>query len=138
MSKMAVVYFSASGNTKKVAENLSQELSAELFRIEAKQPYSEEDLNWRDINCRANSEQKDPAARPEIANGIDLADYDEVYLGYPIWWGTLPKIINTFIETGVLNGKTIHAFCTSGSSSIDDSVAALEKYGLDVKDGKRY
>ena len=91
-----------------------------------------------DENCRANREQKDVNARPAIKNTIDLAEYDEVYLGYPIWWGTLPKIINTFIETGALNDKKIPAFCTSGSSSIDTSIAALKDLGLNVEDGKRY
>lgn len=138
MSKTAIIYFSATGATKSAAETIAAETQADIFEIEPAEPYSEEDLNWRDENCRANREQKDADARPAIKNTIDLAEYDEVYLGYPIWWGTLPKIINTFIETGALNSKKIHAFCTSGSSSIDTSIAALRDLGLNVEDGKRY
>jgi flavodoxin len=89
------------------------------------------------MNCRANREQNDPTARPEIANEINLDGYDKVYLGYPIWWNTLPKIINTFVETHALDSKEIVAFCTSGSSSIDTSISALKEYGLNIIDSKR-
>ena len=135
--KTAVVYFSASGITKRIAKTIAEEQGADLFEIEPKTPYTNDDLNWRDMGCRANREQNDASARPEIANGINLDSYDEVYLGYPIWWNTLPKIINTLIETHALDGKEIVAFCTSGSSSIDTSVSALKEYGLNIVNSKR-
>ena len=138
MDKSAVIYFSASGITKRIANSLAKNVGADIFEIEAKTAYTDDDLNWRDMGCRANREQQDPSARPEIQKEIDLSNYDTIYLGYPIWWDTLPKVINTFVETGALNGKKVFAFCTSGSSSIDTSVSALKKYNLDVVASKRF
>lgn len=138
MEKSAVVYFSQTNNTKKVAEIIKNETSSDIYEIKAKNPYSEEDLDWTIRDSRANLEQNDPEARPEIETEIDLSAYEKIYLGYPIWWGTIPKIINTFIETGALNGKEIVAFCTSGSSGIEESLNALNSYGLNVLDGYRF
>lgn len=113
-----VVYFSASGNTKIVAQALA---------IEAKQVYTDDDLNYRQDNCRANVEMKTPDVRPEIANDLSAVnDKENVYLGFPIWWGTAPRIIQTFIESYNLEGKNIYLFCTSGGSSIDKSLSDMK------------
>ncbi len=138
MEKSAVVYFSQTNNTKKVAEVIKNKTNSDIFEIRAKNPYSEEDLDWTISDSRANLEQNDPEARPEIETEIDLSAYEKIYLGYPIWWGTVPKIINTFIETDALNGKEVVAFCTSGSSGIEGSLNVLKGYGLNVLDGCRF
>ena len=138
MEKSAVVYFSQTNNTKKVAEVIKNKTNSDIFEIRTKNPYSEEDLDWTISDSRANLEQNDPEARPEIETEIDLSAYEKIYLGYPIWWGTVPKIINTFIETDALNGKEVVAFCTSGSSGIEESLNTLKGYGLNVLDGRRF
>ncbi len=122
-----IVYFSASGNTKIVARALAKKLDAQALAIEAKQVYTDDDLNYRQDNCRANVEMKTPDARPEIANDLSAVnDKENVYLGFPIWWGTAPRIIQTFIESNNLEGKKIYLFCTSGGSSIDRSFSDLK------------
>ncbi len=102
-------------------------------------PYTSEDLNYNS-DCRANSEQQDDSARPEFEPvSANISNYDTVFIGYPIWWGTMPKIINTFLETYDLSGKTIMPFCTSGGSGIDASVSSIRSIcpNADVKDGMR-
>ncbi len=90
--------------------------------------YTEEDLNYNDDSCRANVEMNDPESRPAISNTIEnLSDYDTIYIGYPIWWGSLPRIMNTFLDTYDFSGKTIVPFCTSGSSSISQSVSVIRE-----------
>ena len=122
-----IVYFSASGNTKIVARELAKKLDAQDLAIEAKQVYTDDDLNYRQDNCRANVEMKTPDVRPEIANDLStINDNDNVYLGFPIWWGTAPRIIQTFIESYKLKGKSIYLFCTSGGSSIDRALSDLK------------
>ncbi len=122
-----IVYFSASGNTKIVARTLAKKLDAQDLAIKAKQVYTNDDLNYRQDNCRANVEMKTPDARPEIANDLSAVnDKENVYLGFPIWWGTAPRIIQTFIESYNLEGKKIYLFCTSGSSSIDRAFSDLK------------
>ena len=104
------------------------------------QPYTSQDLDYSDESCRANQEQKDPAARPRIAGQpLDLSQYGTIYLGYPIWQGTAPRIINTFLDSYDLTGKTIRPFCTSGSSGIETSVADIRAAapGVDVTAGLR-
>lgn len=138
-SKSLVVYFSATGTTKALAEKVAEAAGAELCEIVPKIPYTSEDLNYNS-DCRANSEQQDDTARPEFEPlAVNVGDYDTVYIGYPIWWGTMPKIINTFLETYDLSGKTIMPFCTSGGSAIGSSVAAIRNLcpNADVKDGMR-
>ncbi len=127
-SNIAVVYFSVTGNTKTVAGYIKEELNADLFEIVPKQEYVDADLNYNDRNTRATKEQDSKNARPEIKNDIDVSKYDIVLLGYPIWWGDCPRIIQTFIETGKLNGKTVIPFCTSGSSGISGSESTLKTY----------
>lgn len=109
-----------------------KELDADLIEIEPENPYTAEDLNYNSDNCRANQEQNDDNARPVIANEINVDDYNTIYLGYPIWWGTVPKIILTFLDTHNLDGKTVIPFCTSGGSGISRSQRDLENYSQNI------
>ena len=119
MSKKLVAYFSASGVTAKVAETLAEAIGADIFEIEPKVPYTEVDLNWMDKKARSTIEMNDPASRPEIAVKRDnMKDYDTIFVGFPIWWYVAPTIINTFLESYDLTGKTIIPFATSGGSDI--------------------
>lgn len=119
MSKKLVAYFSASGTTKKAAERLAKATGADLFEIKPKVPYSSADLNWMDKKSRSSVEMSDPSSRPEIAEKIpNLADYDTVFLGFPIWWYVAPRIINTFVESYDFTGKTLVPFATSGGSGM--------------------
>ena len=118
-----VVYFSCTGNTKAVAEEVAAQTGSELHEI-----VPEEDLNYNNDNCRANIEMNDPESRPAISNTIEnFSEYDTIYIGYPIWWGSLPRIMNTFLDTYDFSGKTIVPFCTSGSSSISQSVSVIRE-----------
>ena len=126
--KSIVVYFSCTGNTKAVAEEIAAQTGSDLHEIVPEEPYTEEDLNYNDDNCRANAEMNDPESRPAISNTIEnLSDYDTIYIGYPIWWGSLPRIMNTFFDTYDFSGKTIVPFCTSGSSSISQSLSVIRE-----------
>ncbi len=138
MSKL-VTYFSYSGVTKRRAENLAKENSAETFEIKAKVPYSSADVNWQDKSSRNVIEYNDKASRPEIETMPDLSSVDEIWIGYPIWWYTHPRIINTFFDQADLKGKKIHLFATSSSTGIEGSVKELrETYpDVDIIDGKR-
>ena len=138
--EVAIVYFSATGNTKEVAEMIQEVTQGDLIEIVPKEEYTSEDLDYSNDDCRANQEQNDENVRPEIANQIEVSHYDTIYLGYPIWWGDVPKIILTFLDTYDLSGKTVIPFCTSGGSSIDISVNTLREYQSDVNwmDGKRF
>ena len=125
--RVLVAYFSATGNTENIAEHLVSILDADLYEIVPEVPYTSEDLNYSNSDCRANQEQNDPTARPAISGGVEnLEDYEVVFLGYPIWWGDAPKIISTFLETYDFDGKTIVPFCTSGSSGIGSSARNVE------------
>ena len=112
-----VVYFSATGTTRGVAEKIAALTGADLQEIVPAQPYTAEDLNYNDRTTRATVEQNTPDARPEIANEISLDGYTTVYLGYPIWWGQAPRILSSFVESHDFTGMTVIPFCTSGSSS---------------------
>ena len=138
-SNTVVLYFSATGNTKSIAKRIAKESNSDIIEIIPKEKYKSEDLDYNS-DCRANREQNDSNARPEIENNIDITKYDTIYLGYPIWWGTNPKIILTLLDTYDFNGKTIIPFCTSGSSDISKSVNDLRDYksNLTIKDGKRF
>ena len=111
-----VVYFSATGTTRGIAEKIASLTGSELVEILPAQPYTTEDLNYNDHTTRATVEQNTPEARPEIANDISLEGYTTVYLGYPIWWGQAPRIMSTFVESHDFTGITVIPFCTSGSS----------------------
>lgn len=132
-SKIAVVYFSASGTTARVAETIADETGGSLIEIVPKEKYTDADLNWNDKNSRTTKECNDKNSRPEIANNIDIDNYDVIYLGYPIWWGDAPHIILTFMDTYNLDGKTVIPFCTSGGTSIGGSMNTLKDYNKNVK-----
>ena len=121
-----VVYFSATGTTRGVAEKIALLTGADIIEIIPAQLYTSEDLNYNDRSTRATVEQNTTDARPEIANDISLDGYATVYLGYPIWWGQAPRIMSTFVENHDFSGVTVIPFCTSGSSDIgqsDDTLA---------------
>ena len=119
MSKKLVAYFSASGVTAKVAERLSESIGADLHEITPKVRYTDADLDWRDKTSRSSIEMSNPASRPEIERIRDnMKDYDTIYLGFPIGWYIAPTIINTFLESYDLTGKTIVPFATSGGSGM--------------------
>ena len=139
MNRKLVAYFSASGVTAKVAETLSETIGADLFAIEPKVPYTKADLDWMDKNSRSTLEMKDPASRPEIARVRDnMEEYDKVFVGFPIWWYVAPTIINTFLESYDLTGKTIIPFATSGGSGMGKTNEKLMPSckGAKLLDGK--
>ena len=119
MNKKLVAYFSASGVTAKVAQTLAEAIDADIFEIAPKVPYTRADLNWMDKNARSTIEMNDPTSRPEIeAKPGNMNEYDIVFVGFPIWWYVAPTIINTFLESCNLTGKTIIPFATSGGSGM--------------------
>lgn len=137
--KTLVAYFSASGVTARKAKGLAEDLNADLHEIKPAVPYTEADLNWMDKNARSTVESKDPESRPELAeSNFDPSDYEEIYIGFPIWWYTAPRIINSFLESGDFSGKAIHLFATSGGSGIQKSLEDLRKTypDLKIKDGE--
>ena len=139
-SGVLVVYFSCTGNTKKSAEKIAALTGGDIYEIGPAEPYSAADLNYNNDDCRANREMNDPTARPAIGGGkADISGYDTVIIVYPIWWGTMPRIINTFIDSCELSGKTVLPFCTSGSSGISRSVSDIKAAAptADVRDGLR-
>ena len=117
-----VVFFSATGTTKGVAEKIAALENADLYEIKAAQEYTDDDLNWHDSSSRTTKEQNDSSARPEIGSEpISLEGYSKIYVGYPIWWGEEPRIMDTFAESYDFTGKTLIPFCTSGGSGIGRS-----------------
>ena len=119
MSKTLVAYFSASGTTAKVAAALADAVGADIFEIVPKTPYTEADLDWRNSKSRSSVEMNDPHSRPDISGCCpNMDEYDTVFVGFPIWWYLAPTIINTFLESYDLSGKTIVPFATSGSSGM--------------------
>ena len=139
-NKIAVVCFSGTGNTMEYAKMIADITGADLFEIIPAEEYTREDLNYRDENCRANMEQNNPDARPEIKNDLSsIKGYKTIYLGHPLWWGTNPRIIQTLLDKYDLSGATIYTFCTSGGSSIERSISDLQTLYPDLKivTGKR-
>ena len=139
MSKKLVAYFSASGTTKKAAERLAKAAGADLFEIKPVVPYTSADLNWMDKKSRSSVEMNDPDSRPEIAETMpNMADYDTVFIGFPIWWYVAPHIIHTFVESYDFSGKTLVPFATSGGSGMGKTVDELRKLcpNADWKAGK--
>ena len=139
MSNKLVAYFSASGVTAKVAETLAEAIGADIFEIEPKVTYTKADLNWMDKKARSTIEMSDPASRPEIDVKRDnMKDYDTIFVGFPIWWYVAPTIINTFLESYDLTGKTIIPFATSGGSGIGKTNERLAPSckGAKLLDGK--
>ena len=139
MSRKLVAYFSASGVTAKVAENLSDALGADLFEIVPRVRYTKSDLDWRDKTSRSTIEMNDPSSRPEIESlRENVAEYDTIYVGFPIWWYVAPTIINTFLESYDFADKTIIPFATSGGSGMGKTNEKLEPScpGATLKNGK--
>lgn len=136
-----VVYFSRTNNTEKIANYIIDYTDSDSYEIEATVPYSDADIAYNNSSCRANQEQNDKTARPEIANPIESLDsYDVIYLGYPIWWGEEPRIIDTFLESYDFSDKTVIPFCTSASSEITTSeknISNLVDIGNQLE-GKRF
>lgn len=137
--KTLVVYFSATGTTAKVAQTIADVTNGKLYEIVPQQAYTSEDLNWNNRQSRSSVEMNNPQARPALKNAkTDVAAYDIIFIGYPIWWDLAPRIINTFIESYDLKGKTLVPFATSGGSGISNSVRELRKTypNLEWQDGK--
>ena len=137
--KSLVVYFSCSGVTKKTAELLSDVAGADLFEIRPEVPYTKADLDWMDKKSRSTVEMNDPSSRPAIADKVEhMEQYDTVYVGFPIWWYVAPTIINTFLESYDMTGKTIIPFATSGGSDIGKTNERLAPSckGAKLMDGK--
>lgn len=127
MAKTLIAYFSVSGNTAKVAHEIAQATGGKLFSIDPEKAYTNADIRWTDKNSRASLENSDASSRPEIANKVeDMAQYDTLFLGFPIWWHTFPKIILSFIESYDLKGKYIIPFATSGGSNIEQAQKELK------------
>lgn len=127
-SRILVAYFSATNTTEGVAEHIANGLGADLYEIVPEEPYTDADLNYNDNNSRSTIEMNDPAARPAISGSVEnMEQYDIVFIGYPIWWGDAPRIVNTFVESYDFSGKTMIPFCTSGGSGIGSSGANLEQ-----------
>lgn len=121
-----VAFFSASGRTRKAAQKLASELGADIFEIAPEVAYTKADLNWMNKKSRSSIEMSDKTIRPKM-NGetVDISKYDEIYVGFPIWWYVAPTIINTFLENYDFSGKTIRLFATSGGSKFGNTVAEL-------------
>lgn len=134
MGKTLVAYFSASGKTAKVAEKLAAKVGADLYEIKPTVKYTKADLNWMDRKSRSSIEMNDKSFRPEIITGdVDVAPYDTIYLGFPIWWYVAPTIINTFLEAYDFSGKKIILFATAGSSDFGNTTAELKPSAKDAE-----
>ena len=139
MRKTLVAYFSASGTTRRAADKLAKAAEADLYEIRPAVPYTRADLDWMDKKSRSTLEMKDPSFRPEIADKhADIASYDRIFLGFPIWWYVAPTLINTFLESYDFTGKEIVLFATSGGSGFGKTVQALEPScpGAVIKEGR--
>lgn len=139
MSKTLVAYFSASGTTQRAADKLAKAAGADLYEIRPAVPYTRADLDWMDKKSRSTLEMKDPSFRPELADkDADIASYDRIFLGFPIWWYVAPTLINTFLESYDFTRKEIVLFATSGGSGFGKTVQALEPScpGAVIKEGR--
>ncbi len=134
MSKGLVAYFSASGNTKKIAEMIAEEGGFDLHEIAPEKEYTKADLNWMDKKSRSSVEMNDKAFRPAIKKSdLDISDYDKILIGFPIWWYVAPTIINTFLEAYDFAGKQIILFATSGGSGFGNTVKELQPSAPDAE-----
>ena len=141
MSKLLVAYFSAGGTTAKVAEKLAKAINADTFEIKPEVPYTSEDLNYMDSKSRSSIEMNDKSCRPPIVEKKDnMAQYDVVFVGFPVWWYREPSIIDTFMESYDFSGKTVVPFATSGGSGIGSSGKNMQSFapGAKVVAGKRF
>ena len=141
MSKVLVAYFSASGVTKNVAEELAKVEQADLFEITPEKLYTQEDLDWKNQQSRSTLEMKDPTCRPAITGQVeDMARYEAVLVGFPIWWGREPSVVDTFLEAYDFSGKRIVPFCTSGGSGFGDTGKRIQELvgaAAVVEEGRR-
>ncbi len=139
-AKTAVVYFSATGTTERMAKKAAEAMGADIFEIVPVHKYTNADLNWHDKKSLTTIECNDPKRRPAISNKIDLSSYDTVVVCYPIWWAYAPKIMYTFVESQNWNGKKLVAICSSGGSGLGRSGSDLAKFakGADYKGGKDF
>lgn len=137
--KTLVVYFSATGTTKKAADKIASVTGSDTMAIIPVQPYTNADLDWNDRNSRSSVEMNNPESRPQIKPATkNISDYNVVFIGYPIWWDLAPTVVNTFIESNDLKGKTVIPFATSGGSGIRNSVSKLKSSYPEIswKEGK--
>ena len=128
MKKVLVAYFSASGVTKRAAEEIAAETGADLYEIVPAQPYTRADLDWTDRSSRSTLEMKDPGCRPEIAEEADVSGYDVVFVGFPVWWYVEPRIVDTFLESRDFSGKILIPFATSGGSGISGAEKSMKAH----------
>ena len=134
MSKTLVAFFSASGRTRKAAEKLAKENGADLYEIKPAVPYTREDLNWQNKQSRSSVEMNDHSSRPALApQDADIASYDTIYIGFPVWWYIAPTIINSFLESYDFSGKKIILFATSGGSGFGQAVRNLQPSAPDAE-----
>ncbi len=127
--KILVAYFSASGTTARVAEEIASAIGADLYEICPEIPYTAADLNWMDKKSRSSVEMKDPSSRPAIAAPVqDMAQYDTVFIGFPVWWYVEPRIVDTFLGSYDFSGKTLIPFATSGGSGIEQAQRSLQSH----------
>ena len=136
--KVLVAYFSATGVTAQAAQKVADATGGDVYAITPAKPYTDADLDWNDKQSRSSVEMNDPKARPALGGErLDVSDYDVVFIGYPIWWNQAPRLINTFIESHNLKGKTVIPFATSGGSTIAGSAATLKRSypALEWKEG---
>ena len=134
MAKALVAYFSASGVTGKLAKNLAGAIGADIFEIVPEQIYTDADLNWQDPNSRSSVEMKDRSCRPAISSKVEnMAQYDVVFVGFPVWWYVEPRIIDTFLEGYDFAGKTIVPFATSGGSGLGQAPKRMQKLAPGAK-----
>ena len=139
MSKPLVAYFSASGVTAKAASALAAAVDGDLYEIKPAVPYTPQDLNWQDRGSRSTVEMNDPASRPKLADhDANIAAYDRIFLGFPIWWYTAPRIIRTFLESYDFSGKTVILFATSGGSGLGKTAKELASScpGAHLREGR--
>ena len=147
-AKTAVVYFSATGTTERMAKNAAEAMGADIFEIQPVHKYTDADLNWHDKKSLSTIECNDPKSRPAIkavvssgtGSAFDIAGYDTVVLCYPIWWAYAPKIVYTFVESQNWAGKKLITLCTSGGSGLGRSGTDLSRFakGVDFKGGKNF
>ena len=134
MSKKLVAYFSAGGNTARLAKKLAEAAAAGLYEIKPAVPYTREDLNWQNKQSRSSVEMNDHSSRPALADqDADIASYDTIYIGFPVWWYIAPTIINSFLESYDFSGKKIILFATSGGSGFGQAVRNLQPSAPDAE-----
>ena len=129
MTKTLVAYFSASGTTAHAAKEIAEAIEADLYEICPIRPYTAADLDWNDKQSRSTAEMNDPTCRPDIAGAVkDMEQYDTIFIGFPIWWYVEPRIVDTFLESYDLSGKTMIPFATSGGSGIGRAEKSLREH----------